>query len=198
MRARFSYAFRFCCCPGLGFAQPTISIPIPKTQQQISGTSTLRSKKTAAAAALSWRMVGLSTGRAGGGRPRRWPRGFLSVLSISFRGDEKTRMVRRSRSVPLRTMQQMYWPRLRICTRRASKKSQRWDQHGWRCSRRGGCAIRSGEIERIVLLGSSGGDFPAKLKGRKLFLVARDDRSGSGPRLPEITRHYEKRQLPKS
>ncbi len=54
-----------------------------------------------------------------------------------------------------------------------------------------------GDIERIVLLGSSGGDFPAKLTGRKLFIVAREDSSGDGPRLPEITRHYAKAPPPK-
>jgi pimeloyl-ACP methyl ester carboxylesterase len=54
-----------------------------------------------------------------------------------------------------------------------------------------------GEIDRIVLLGSSGGNFPEKLTGRKLFLVAREDSSGSGPRLPEITRNYAKAPDPK-
>jgi hypothetical protein len=54
-----------------------------------------------------------------------------------------------------------------------------------------------GEIDSIVLLGSSGGDFPAKLTGRKLFIVAREDSSGDGPRLPEITRHYAKAPPPK-
>jgi hypothetical protein len=48
-----------------------------------------------------------------------------------------------------------------------------------------------------VLLGSSGGDYPAKLTGRKLFIVARKDSSGDGLRLPEITRHYAKAPPPK-
>ena len=41
-----------------------------------------------------------------------------------------------------------------------------------------------GNIDRVVFLGSSGGNAPEKLNGRKLFIVARDDKSGSGLRLP--------------
>ncbi|HLW85155.1 MAG TPA: alpha/beta hydrolase [Candidatus Sulfotelmatobacter sp.] len=54
-----------------------------------------------------------------------------------------------------------------------------------------------GEIDRIVLLGSEGGDSPERLKGRKLFIVTRDDESGDGPRLPGITEHYRKAPDPK-
>ncbi len=49
---------------------------------------------------------------------------------------------------------------------------------------------KPGDFERLVFLGSSGGDSPAKLTGRKLFIVARDDESASGPRLPDISKHY--------
>ncbi len=55
----------------------------------------------------------------------------------------------------------------------------------------------AGVFERMVFLGSTGGDNPEKLKGRKLFIVARDDASGSGPRLPSITRQYEQTPEPK-
>lgn len=54
-----------------------------------------------------------------------------------------------------------------------------------------------GNIARIVFLGSSGGNAPEKLNGRKLFIVARNDRSGSGLRLPEISSNYEKAPGPK-
>jgi pimeloyl-ACP methyl ester carboxylesterase len=54
-----------------------------------------------------------------------------------------------------------------------------------------------GEIDRIVFLGSEGGDSPERLKGRKLFIVTRDDRSGDGLRLPGITEHYRKAPDPK-
>jgi dienelactone hydrolase len=54
-----------------------------------------------------------------------------------------------------------------------------------------------GEIDRIVLLGSEGGDSPERMKGRKLFIVTRDDQSGDGPRLPGITEHYRKAPDPK-
>jgi dienelactone hydrolase len=55
----------------------------------------------------------------------------------------------------------------------------------------------AGEIDRIVFLGSEGGDSPERLKGRKLFIVTRDDESGDGPRLPGITEHYRKAPDPK-
>jgi dienelactone hydrolase len=54
-----------------------------------------------------------------------------------------------------------------------------------------------GVFDKMVFLGSDGGDHPEKLKGRKLFIVARDDASGDGPRLPSITRHYNQTPDPK-
>jgi pimeloyl-ACP methyl ester carboxylesterase len=54
-----------------------------------------------------------------------------------------------------------------------------------------------GSIERMVFLGSDGGDEPEKLSGRKLFIVARDDRSGEGLRLPGIEAHYKQAPEPK-
>lgn len=56
---------------------------------------------------------------------------------------------------------------------------------------------KPGNIARIVLLGSSGGDAPEKLNGRKLFIVARNDSSASGPRLPRISSNYAKAPEPK-
>ena len=58
-------------------------------------------------------------------------------------------------------------------------------------------ASNPGEIDRIVLLGSEGGDSPERMKGRKLFIVTRDDRSGDGLRLPGITENYQKAPEPK-
>ncbi len=58
-------------------------------------------------------------------------------------------------------------------------------------------ASNAGEIDRIVFLGSEGGDSPERLKGRKLFIVTRDDQSGDGPRLPGITENYRKAPDPK-
>lgn len=54
-----------------------------------------------------------------------------------------------------------------------------------------------GSLARIVLLASAGGDHPEKLSGRKLFIVAREDSSGSGPRLPEIQDHFARAPEPK-
>ena len=64
----------------------------------------------------------------------------------------------------------------------------------------GDASIRSaaGEIDRIVFLGAAP-NLPANgLKSRSLFIVARDDSSGSGgPRLPGIRAQYEKAPQPK-
>jgi pimeloyl-ACP methyl ester carboxylesterase len=56
-----------------------------------------------------------------------------------------------------------------------------------------------GEIDRLVFLGSGGNSkAPEKMKGRKLFIVARDDPGpGDVPRLPKIRENYEKTPGPK-
>jgi pimeloyl-ACP methyl ester carboxylesterase len=54
-----------------------------------------------------------------------------------------------------------------------------------------------GEIDRIVLLAGYGDGPPEKIKGRKLFIVARDDANSDGPRLPRIREQYEKVPEPK-
>jgi pimeloyl-ACP methyl ester carboxylesterase len=58
-------------------------------------------------------------------------------------------------------------------------------------------ASRPGEIDRLVFLGSSPSGPADKLKSPSLFIVARDDASGDGPRLPGIRRQYEKAPEPK-
>jgi dienelactone hydrolase len=55
-----------------------------------------------------------------------------------------------------------------------------------------------GEIDRLVLLAGYGSGPPEKLKGRKLFIVARDDSEGEGAlRLPKIRAYYQKVPEPK-
>lgn len=54
-----------------------------------------------------------------------------------------------------------------------------------------------GEIDRLVLLAAWTDRPPEKIKGRKLFIVARDDASSDGPRLPHIRANYEKALDPK-
>lgn len=59
-------------------------------------------------------------------------------------------------------------------------------------------AAAPGEIDRLVLLGTGGGEMPPeKMKGRLLFIVARDDTSGDGLRLPGIWARYKKAPQPK-
>ena len=55
-----------------------------------------------------------------------------------------------------------------------------------------------GEIDRIVLLAASTDGPPEKIKGRKLFITARDDTTASGtPRLVRIREQYERAPEPK-
>jgi pimeloyl-ACP methyl ester carboxylesterase len=54
-----------------------------------------------------------------------------------------------------------------------------------------------GEIDRLVLLAAWTGGPPEKIKGRKLFIVARDDANDDGLRLPKIRANYEKAAEPK-
>lgn len=58
-------------------------------------------------------------------------------------------------------------------------------------------ASAAAEIDRIVFLGSSPNGPADKLKSPSLFLVARDDTSGDGPRLPGIRAQFAKAPEPK-
>jgi len=63
----------------------------------------------------------------------------------------------------------------------------------------GDASIKSapGEIDRIVFLGAAPNLPAEKLKSRALFIVARDDSNGAGPRLPGIRAQYQKAPGPK-
>ncbi len=57
---------------------------------------------------------------------------------------------------------------------------------------------KPGEIDRLVFLGSEGSGKPEQMKGRKLFIIARDDLGSSDiPRLPRVRDHYAKTPGPK-
>lgn len=58
-------------------------------------------------------------------------------------------------------------------------------------------ASQPGEIDRLVFLGSAPTGPASKLKSPSLFIVARDDASGDGPRLPGIREQFEKAPEPK-
>ena len=61
----------------------------------------------------------------------------------------------------------------------------------------GNSQARTAVFDRMVFLGSEGGNVPEKLAGSKLYIVARDDVSGSGLRLPGIAAHYDRAPQPK-
>ena len=56
---------------------------------------------------------------------------------------------------------------------------------------------KPGEIDRLVFLGASPNKPADKLKSPSLFIVARDDASGDGPRLPGIRKQYALAPQPK-
>jgi pimeloyl-ACP methyl ester carboxylesterase len=58
-------------------------------------------------------------------------------------------------------------------------------------------ASEPGEINRLVFLGAAPDGPAEKLKAPSLFIVARDDASADGPRLPGIRAQYEKAPQPK-
>ncbi len=59
-------------------------------------------------------------------------------------------------------------------------------------------ASQPGEIDRVVFLGGAPNGPAEKLKSPSLFIVARNDASGDGPRLPGIQQQYGKAPQPKS
>lgn len=68
---------------------------------------------------------------------------------------------------------------------------------GWSAAR-ASVAAGSGEIDDLVLLAHSPIEKPELMKGRKLFVIARDDVRGEGvPRLPAIRDQYERAPGPK-
>ncbi|MBX9601202.1 MAG: alpha/beta fold hydrolase [Bryobacteraceae bacterium] len=57
---------------------------------------------------------------------------------------------------------------------------------------------RPGEIDALIILGAgSGSEPPEKISGRKLLIVAREDTSGAGPRLPRIQAQFDRMTQPK-
>jgi dienelactone hydrolase len=58
-------------------------------------------------------------------------------------------------------------------------------------------ASKSGEISCVVMLGGAPNGSAEKLNSASLYIVARDDSSGDGPRLPRIREQYEKSPRPK-
>ena len=89
------------------------------------------------------------------------------------------------------------WPRSAICGSRA-RRVFRSLAAAW-ADRLGDASIHSrpGEIDRLVFLGSAPNEPADKLKSASLFIVARDDASEDGPRLPGIRKQYDKAPEPK-
>jgi len=57
---------------------------------------------------------------------------------------------------------------------------------------RGAQLMKDAAIDRLALLASGAYTPLIRMKGRKLFILARDDSNADGPRLPRIREQYEK------
>jgi pimeloyl-ACP methyl ester carboxylesterase len=68
---------------------------------------------------------------------------------------------------------------------------------GGSAARDASIASRPGEISRVVMLGAAPNGPAENLHSATLFIVARDDTSGDGPRLPGIQKQFEKAPQPK-
>jgi pimeloyl-ACP methyl ester carboxylesterase len=117
------------------------------------------------------------------------------VLAIDFRGVGKSRGPGDSESAPwqLDVLAAVHY------LHRAGAKSVSVIGGSMGGSAAGDASIISkpGEIDRIVFLGAAPNLPAEKLKSPTLFIVARDDASGDGPRLPGIKAQYEKAPQPK-
>jgi dienelactone hydrolase len=181
-----------------GFAQQTVSIRIPNTPQQIQadlyGAATNYTAKRGIVLAHGGRFDRASWRKQAEVLVNR---GFV-VLAISFRGDRKNPDGSPGSfgSAPDNATDVLAAVNY-LHGRGIQRVAAIGGSFGGDAVGDADARSAPGEIDRIVLLGSSGGDFPTQLKSPKLFLVARDDRSGSGLRLPEITQHYAKAPGPK-
>jgi len=69
---------------------------------------------------------------------------------------------------------------------------------GGRAAAQAAVAASPGEIDRLVLIAHSPIDHPEQMKGRKLFITARGDTTGSGAlRLPGIQEQFQRATEPK-
>jgi alpha-beta hydrolase superfamily lysophospholipase len=66
---------------------------------------------------------------------------------------------------------------------------------GWAAAN--AAASEPAAINRLILIGSDAGRTPERITAPKLFIVTRDDTSGSGLRLPGIRESYERAREPK-
>ena len=138
-------------------------------------------------------MAADSTRRAGRSRRRRWRR-RASVSWRSTSADTASPGVPASPILSARRCTSTCSRRPRAAKARCEDRVDRRGKHGGHRRGRASIEAEPGEIDRLVFLGSEGSDsHPEKMKGRKLFIVARDDLGPSDiPRLPKNSRGLRK------
>lgn len=174
------------------FAQQTVTIPVPGATKEVRGDLYGSGSRAVILA-------------HGGGRSKEsWQKqapvltdaGFL-VLAIDFRGDWKNDQgVTISDGSDEDNGADILAAAAYLRKRGAKSVSCIGASMGGAALAAADSMSKAGELDRIVLLASSA-DQPSTLKGRKLFIVARDDARESGPRLPQIQDSYAKAPQPK-
>jgi pimeloyl-ACP methyl ester carboxylesterase len=147
---------------------------------------------------LCWRMAGDSTRRVGGSRLKRSPRrdfGYWRSISAATVNREVP-------ATPSPMNAPLYLDVLaavRYLRKTGAKNvSVVGGSMGGGAAADASIASEPGEITGVVLLGAAPNGPAEKLKSRVLFIVARDDASEDGPRLPGIREQYEKAPQPKA
>jgi pimeloyl-ACP methyl ester carboxylesterase len=121
----------------------------------------------------------------------------FQVLAIDFRGYGKSRGP--GDSDPMDAPLQLDVLAAVRCLRRngAKRVSVIGGSMGGSAAGDASIASKPGEINGLVLLGAAPNGSADKLKSPILYIVARDDASADGPRLPGIRAQYEKSPQPK-
>lgn len=178
---------------GFALAQETVRIPVPGRPTALDadlygkGTKYVILAHGGRFGKESWRKQAQALMASG-----------LAALAIRFRGDtEKPDGSTTSAGSPAENAQDVLAAAAYLHKKGASTVAAVGASFGGDAVGDANAQSPPGTISRIVLLGSSAGSTPERLNGRKLFIVAQDDRNAWGPRLPEIKLHFERAPEPK-
>ena len=141
---------------------------------------------------------GRFTKESWGEQARRFEGAGLRTLAIDFRGRGSSRGGTGAETDDERTHLDVLAAVDYLRTSGADRVSLVGASFGGWAAARASAELPAGAIDRLVLLAHSPVEQPESIQGRKLFIVTREDRSGSGAlRLPAIRDQYERAPEPK-